>query len=83
MKKDKKGTLTINGIFGIIISLVMLGLTLPLQQTYIALMLNATTRDASSQLIINSIIPFELLMMLAAVVYAGRSVRASVEDWRG
>lgn len=81
LMKNKKGQLTINGILGILISIIFLALTMPLQVTYVNVLLNATN-DTATELAILAIIPFEVLMLLASIVHAGRSARASYEDFR-
>lgn len=79
--KSKKGQLTISGILGILMSVIFLALTMPIQVTYINMMLNSTN-DTATELAILAIIPFEVLMLLSSIVYAGRSARASWEEMR-
>lgn len=79
--KNQKGQLTIGGILGILMSIIFLALTMPIQVTYVNMMLNSTN-DTATQLAILAIIPFEVLMLLASIVYAGRSARATWEEMR-
>lgn len=79
--KNKKGQLTISGILGILMSIIFLALTMPIQVTYINVLLNSTN-DTATELVILAIIPFEVLMLLASIVYAGRSARATWEEMR-
>ena len=81
MGKNNKGQLTISGILGILITIIFLALTMPLQQTYVNVLLNSTN-DTATELIILAIIPFELLMILASIVHAGRSAREAYQEWR-
>ena len=67
---------------GILMSIMFLALTMPLQVTYVNVLLNSTN-DTATQLAIMAIIPFEVLMVLMSIVYAGRSARASFQDMTG
>lgn len=80
-RMGKKGELTINGILGILVTLMFLAFTMPMQITWIGTLYSSLENDSTAQLITLAIIPMEMLMVLMSIVYAARSARAAFSEY--
>jgi len=76
----RKGQITIVGILSIVITLLVFGMTLPMQINAVNTMLN-TTNDTTTRLIYSAFIPIEGLIILMGIVYYGSAVREQIRGY--